>query len=156
MRIHFVSKKAERKPAGSIETIARNISASFGITPTGTASLASKTTPRRVNRPLCIDDPEIERATVSKSKRQFETKAMKAIDDGRVVYCVNRCDATFDLYMGGNRLAVFVREVLVHGQMVVELSNRSALGKHLAVAYRLLDQSLHVIPGCAPVPYLPH
>jgi len=57
---------------------------------------------------LRIDDPEIERATVRKSKRQFETKAMKAIDDGWVVYCVNRCDQTFDLYMGGNRFAVFV------------------------------------------------
>ena len=51
--------------------------------------------------------------------------------------------ATFNLDVRGHGFTIFIGEVLVDGEMIVEPSDMSVLTRHLSLTHWLLNQSLH-------------
>jgi hypothetical protein len=85
-----------------------------------------------------MNNPEVQRTTVSETEREFQAESMKTRD----VQIVRRADAALHFEVRRHRFA-FVREVLVHGKMVVHASDAPTFFKHISIAHRLLNQTLH-------------
>jgi hypothetical protein len=83
-------------------------------------------------------EPEIERATVCKTERQFKAQSMEAWNVERI----RAADTALDLQVRRDRLTI-VREMLIHGEMVVYASETAAFFKEIAITDGLLDKTLH-------------
>lgn len=91
-----------------------------------------------------MNEAEVERTTVGQTQGALETEPVKARD----VHVIGPGEAALDFEVRRHRLAGF-GEMLIDGEMVVDPSEASALLEQLAIAHRLLDETLHV---CVPSP----
>jgi len=69
-----------------------------------------------------MNNPEVQRTTVSETQREFQTESMKT----RNVEIIRAGDAALHFEMCRHRLA-FVGEVLIHGEMIVHPSEARAV-----------------------------
>ena len=91
-----------------------------------------------MNRPIFVDDPEIEGATIGQMQRELEAESVKAGD----IESDMSGDASLHFKVGRHRLAR-IGKMLVDGEMVMHASDRPVCLGHFAIAHWLLDQSLH-------------
>ena len=92
-----------------------------------------------------VRNPEVQRAAVDQQESQFHAPTMKVRD----VDCSVAGDTPLHSKVRRDRF-VFIREALIHGEVIVHASETPTLLKQVAVAYGLLDQTLHLVtvPDC--------
>jgi hypothetical protein len=92
-----------------------------------------------------VRNPEVQRAAVDQQESQFHAPTMKVRD----VDCSVAGDAPLHSEVRRDRF-IFIGEALIHGEVIVHASETPTLLKQVAVAYGLLDQTLHLVrvPDC--------